>query len=374
MHLLFVASFTGMGGAERSLIPLAKVLHRAGYDLSLLLVKPPKDDRIFRDFPGTVAMPSNSTFMGKLQALVQLNKMSANADILIATSEHTVTYVSWLISLWHRKPLAADVQVCLSRRVYDDKISPIHDYLCRWIYPRIFYIRCVAEGVTQDMRSHYKVPTKNLHTIYVPFDLDAIAQAGQLPILDNLSHIFSRPTIVAVGRLTKQKRFDIAIQSFFHLHQNYNIDANLLILGDGELRPQLEQQVQSLNLQERVFLPGFVENPHAYIKRSQVFLLSSDYEGLPRVLIEALALACPVVATDCPSGPNEILEGGKWGLLTPVANPEAIADALAQVLQNSELAQKLSHASLQRAKAFDTQAITQQYETFLNQALSHQIA
>ena len=224
------------------------------------------------------------------------------------------------------------------------------------------------------MRSHYKVPTKNLHTIYVPFDLDAIAQAGQLPILDNLSHIFSRPTIVAVGRLTKQKRFDIAIQSFFHLHQNYNIDANLLILGDGELRPQLEEQVQSLNLQERVFLPGFVENPHAYIKRSQVFLLSSDYEGLPRVLIEALALACPVVATDCPSGPNEILEGGKWGLLTPVANPEAIADALAQVLQNSELAQKLSHASLQRAKAFDTQAITQQYETFLNQALSHQIA
>ena len=112
-----------------------------------------------------------------------------------------------------------------------------------------------------------------------------------------------------------------------------------------------------------------MENPHAYIQRSQVFLLSSDYEGLPRVLIEALAVGCPVVATNCPSGPNEILEGGKWGLLTPVANPEAIADALAQMLHDSELARKLSQASLHRAKAFDVQAIAQQYETFLHQAL-----
>jgi glycosyltransferase involved in cell wall biosynthesis len=129
--------------------------------------------------------------------------------------------------------------------------------------------------------------------------------------------------------------------------------------------------VQALGLNSEVFLPGFVENPHAYIKRSQVFLLSSEYEGLPRVLIEALAVGCPTVATDCPSGPYEILEAGKWGLLTPMANPEAIAHALAQVLMNPELAQKLSQTGLERAKAFDTQTIAQQYQTFLNQAFSH---
>ncbi len=367
MRILIVGRFLGTGGSERSLMPLARELDCAGHDLTLLLVKPPESHIIFKDFPGPVIMPSESSPWRRFQALVQLNRAIASTDIVVATSEYTATYVSWLLALWYRKPLVADVQVNLSSWI-NDNCNPLHHYLCRWIYPEISYIRCVSEGVAQDLQSSYKVPTKNLSIIYVPFDIDAIAQAAQLPISDAHSHIFSRPTIVSAGRLSSQKRFDIAIQSFLRLRQHYKIDAHLLILGDGELRPQLEQQVQALGLKEQVFLPGFVENPHAYIKRSQVFLLSSEYEGLPRVLIEALAVGCPTVATDCPSGPYEILEGGKWGLLTPMADPEAMAHALAQVLTNPELAQRLTQAGLQRAKAFDTQTIAQQYQIFLDQA------
>lgn len=371
MQLLIIGEFSGIGGAERSLIPLAEQLHQAGHELTLLLTKPPQVNSIFSDFPGTVLMPTKASVWNRFQTLAQLNRVLVNADIVIATSELTVTYVTWLLSLWHGKPLVVDVQVHLSRWIkYNCK--PVHHYLCRSIYPQIPYIRCVSEGVAQDMQSHYNVPAKNLSVIYVPFDIDAISQAAQLPISDTHNHIFNRPTIVAVGRLTKQKRFDVAIQSFLCLQQNYKIDAHLLILGDGELRPELEQQVQALGLKEKVFLPGFVANPYAYIKRSQVFLLSSDYEGFGRVLVDALAVGCPTVATDCPSGPYEILEGGKWGLLTPMANTEAIAHALAQVLMNSEIAQKFSQNGLERAKVFDKQTIAQQYQTFLNQALLHQ--
>lgn len=373
MRLLIVGRFLGTGGAERSLMPLAKELHRAGHELTLLLVKPPEDYLIFSEFPGTVTIPNGSSAWHKFQALVQLNRAIASSDIVIATSELTVTYVSWLLSLWHRKPIVAEVQVNLSCWI-NDNCNRIHHYLSRWIYPQISCIRCVSEGVTQDLQSSYSVPAKNLSIIYVPFDIDALNQAAQMPIPAIHSHIFSCPTIVSAGRLTSQKRFDIAIQSFLCLRQNYKINAHLLILGDGKLRPQLEQQVQALGLAEQVFFLGFVENPYPYIKHSQVFLLSSDYEGFGRVLVDALAVGCPTVATDCPSGPYEILEGGKWGLLTPMANPEAMAHALGQVLTNPELAQKLSQSGLERAKAFDTQTIAQQYQTFLNQALSNSSA
>lgn len=373
MQLFIVGRFSGIGGAERSLMPLAKKLHRAGHDLTLLLVTPPENNLIFREFPGKVIIPSGASVWNKFQAVVQLNRAIASADIVVASSELTVTYITWLLSLWHRKLLVADVQAQLSGFINDNS-NPLHHYLCRWIYPQISYIRCVSKGVAQDLELRFGVPTKNISVIYVPFDIDAIAQAAQSPISDAHYHIFSKPTIVAVGRLTNQKRFDIAIESFYFMSQKYKIDAHLLLLGDGELRPQLEQQVQALGLTEQVFLPGFVENPHAYIKRSQVLLLSSDFEGFGRVLVDALAVGCPTVATDCPAGPYEILEGGKWGLLTPIANPEAIADAIAQVLTNPQLAQQLHEKGLERAKAFETQVIAQQYQAFLNQALLHRPA
>jgi len=370
MRLLIVGQFVGTGGAERSLIPLAKELHGAGYELTLLLVKIPEFKIIFNDFPGTVIMPSGSYPWYKFQALFQLNRALANSDIVIATSELTVTYVSWLLSLWHHKPLVADVQVNLSRWI-SDGTKPIHHYLSRWVYPNISYIRCVSEGVAQDLQSNYGVPAKKLSVIYAPFNLDEITQLAQTSIPATYSYIFSKPTVVASGRFTSQKRFDIAIQALLCLRQDYNIDAHLLILGDGELRPQLEQQVQRLGLTEKVFMPGFVENPHMYVKNSQVFLLSSDYEGFGRVLLEALAVGCPVVSTDCPSGPCEVLEGGKCGLLTPMANPEAIAHALAQVLTNPGLAQQLREAGWQRTKIFDIDGIAQQYKILLNKAVSN---
>ncbi len=371
MKLLITGGFTGEGGAERTLIPLAEKLHQAGHELTLLLLRRPDAPEFFSHFPGTVVIAAEGTsWRSKLRAVARLRKAVAEAELVIATSELTYTFVTWALTRWHGKPLIADIQVHLSRWI-DDSCHPIFHRLSRLIYPRINYIRCVSEGLVRDMQTNYQVPNENLHVIYVPFDVEAIERASVLSIAADHNHIFSRPTIIASGRFTTQKRFDIAIESLACLRRDHQIDARLLILGDGALRPQLEQRVRELNLSEHVFMPGFVENPHAYVGRSQVFLLSSDYEGLPRVLIEALASGCPAVATDCPSGPDEILEGGKYGLLTPMREPAAIAQALARVLNDAELSQTFRRTGFERAKKFNLQNVVRQYEALLERAMQN---
>lgn len=364
MRLLIVGRLFGSGGAERSLLPLAHHLTRAGHELTLLLVRSPQMDGVFADFPGAVIQASGSSIGQRISGFWQLFSAIGQADLVIATSELTPTYITWMLSSWHGKPLIADVQVCLSRWI-NDSCSPMHHHLCRWIYPQIRQIRCVSTGVAQDLQQTYRVPAQQLSVVYVPFDLAAIAQAAAQPILAIHDPIFDHPTIVAAGRFTSQKRFDVAIQALLHLRQQHHIDAHLLILGEGELRPQLEEQIAALGLAQSVFLPGFVDNPHTYIRRAQAFLLSSDYEGFGRVLVDALAVGCPVVSTNCPSGPDEILEGGKWGLLAPMNDPVAIAAALVQVLTNPALAEQLSQQGTQRAQAFNTEAVANQYEALI---------
>jgi glycosyltransferase involved in cell wall biosynthesis len=130
--------------------------------------------------------------------------------------------------------------------------------------------------------------------------------------------------------LTRQKNFPNLIRAFAEVRKTQTL--RLMILGEGEERAALEALVHELGLSADVELPGFVPDPLAYIKRAALFVLSSDWEGLPTVLIEALALSTPIVATDCKSGPREILDGGRWGRLVPVGDASALAAAIAAAL------------------------------------------
>jgi len=134
------------------------------------------------------------------------------------------------------------------------------------------------------------------------------------------------PVLLGVGRLTRQKNFPNLIRAFARVRTQQ--PSRLMILGEGEDRSALETLIAELGLQGEVSLPGFVQNPYAYMKRAAMFVLSSDWEGLPTVLIEALALGTPVVSTNCPSGPMEILRGGVLGRLVPMQDAEALAQAI----------------------------------------------
>ena len=160
--------------------------------------------------------------------------------------------------------------------------------------------------------------------------------------------------VLGVGSLSIQKNFSVLIQALAVVRQNYN--ARLIILGDGYRRRALEEMARSLDIEHAVSLPGWLPNPYAYMSKADVFVLSSKYEGFGNVVLEALACGCPVVSTDCPYGPSEILEGGRWGRLVPVGDHIAMADAISASFEENICDKLLRN----RAHAFAPEKISEQ--------------
>jgi len=154
--------------------------------------------------------------------------------------------------------------------------------------------------------------------------------------------------------LRPQKDFPTLIQAFAHVRRAY--PARLLILGEGEERPALEALVRQLGLEQDVSLPGFAVNPYPYMARASLFVLSSRWEGLPGVLIEALYCGAPLVATDCPSGPREILRDGQYGQLVPVGDVTALAQAI-----ETTLVSRTQGPPPESWQSFELEAVVNQY-------------
>ena len=140
-----------------------------------------------------------------------------------------------------------------------------------------------------------------------------------------------------------------------------NSDVRLVILGEGSWRRRLEKLTRKLGLQEKVSLPGWVTNPYSFMRRASLFVLSSKLEGLGNVLIEAMACGCPCVSTNCPSGPSEILDDGRFGPLVPVGDDSALAAAMERVLNSPPD----KNALLARAQEFSLDASVDQYERLI---------
>jgi glycosyltransferase involved in cell wall biosynthesis len=161
--------------------------------------------------------------------------------------------------------------------------------------------------------------------------------------------------ILAAGRLAPQKDYPTLIRAFAALSAGR--DLRLIILGEGPERTALESLIQQLGLADRVSLPGFRDNPFAYMSRARLFVLSSAWEGLPGVLIQAMACGTPVVSTDCPSGPREVLADGRYGPLVPVGAVEALAVAMALTLEQPPEPERLKA----RAADYGLEPVTRRY-------------
>ena len=191
--------------------------------------------------------------------------------------------------------------------------------------------------------------------IYNPVVSDALRARARQPTGHRWLPGDGIPVIVGMGRLTRQKDFATLIRAFARVRQG--LPARLIVLGEGEDRDDLEALCRSLGVAADVDLPGFVANPYAILARARLFVLSSRWEGLPGALIEALACGARVVATDCPSGPREILDDGRYGQLVPVEDEAALADAMRAALDGSFVAADPG-AWLAR---FDAEANTDRY-------------
>jgi glycosyltransferase involved in cell wall biosynthesis len=197
--------------------------------------------------------------------------------------------------------------------------------LVRRFYPWADYVVGVSEGVTEDLARFVTLPADKLRVISNPIVASDIGELAGAPV-DTDWFDSDEPVFVAAGRLQPQKDFPTLLRAFAHVRSTR--PARLVILGEGPERSTLEALVEELELTADVALPGVLANPYAYMARSTAFILSSKWEGLPTVLIEAMSCGAPVIATDCPSGPREILSGGRYGTLVPVGDVAALARAM----------------------------------------------
>ncbi|MCW1311255.1 MAG: glycosyltransferase [archaeon] len=213
----------------------------------------------------------------------------------------------------------------------------------------------VSQGVALDFSRKFKFPLQNIRVIYNPIIPDELKAKSQEPIDEAWFNKLRKPLIISVGRLSKEKNHRLLIQSFKILLDK--IKASLLILGEGEERTNLENFVKELGISDYVLMPGTVTNPFKFMKNSDVFVLSSDFEGFSLVLVEALLCGTPIVSTDCPYGPREILDNGKYGKLVPMNDPEALANAILETIQNHSPKEMLQ----ERAKEFSVEKVVSQY-------------
>ena len=187
-----------------------------------------------------------------------------------------------------------------------------------------------SEGVVASLRELLGSAAPPLHCIPNPVDLDRITRLAASDDVHPWCLEQRTPLVISVGRLVSAKDFATLIRAFSRLHER--LPARLLILGDGRQRAALQRLIRRLGLGDVAALPGFLPNPFAHLARADLFVLSSRYEGSPNALIEALACGTPCVATDCRSGPREILADGRLGPLVPVGDAVALADAMHRVL------------------------------------------
>ena len=253
-----------------------------------------------------------------LSAKEKASYVAVLAGLLIDVPTHIILRVGTTVSevLKNRNPLKKFTNILTMRLLYTQAHTII----------------AVSKGVAEDIANLTSITVDRIKVVPNP------VVTPELPFLakKSVDHPWFNgegpPIIIGVGRLSRAKDFGTLIQAFSQVHNK--MPCRLLILGKGRQGPKLRSLATELGINDDFCLPGFVDNPYPYIAKSNLFALSSLWEGSPNALIEALALGIPAVATDCKSGPREILRDGRYGKLVPIKDSTALAEAIVETLQN----------------------------------------
>jgi glycosyltransferase involved in cell wall biosynthesis len=280
-----------------------------------------------------------------------------------------------LSAIWAKELSGSRVPVIISERIallsYCAAPSNFRKWRWRYLpelvrrtYPRADRVIAVSDHVANELITTIGLSKDSVVAVPNPVVDGALRARAQQPLAHPWFAQGGPPVILAAGRLTEQKDFATLIHAFAAVRTDR--EARLVILGEGRLRDDLEQLVCTLGIQADVYMPGFVENPFQYMARASVLVLSSAYEGLPGVLIQALACGCPVVSTDCPGGSSEILEDGKYGALVSIGKAGEMAKAVLAELDDPTPREVL----LRRAEDFSVERAVNSYLALLDTAVN----
>ncbi|MBL0351760.1 MAG: glycosyltransferase [Dechloromonas sp.] len=349
------------GGAERVAVNLANTFVQRGYAVDMVLLSATGEFlsellpevrvvdlkvrrirwaifplvRYLRSARPTVVLAC----MWPLTVAVMWARFLARVPMRAVVAEHT----TWSRSELLERP-TVEWQICSSMRRF---------------FPKADGIVAVSGGAADDLARLAGLDRAAISAIYNPIVGEALARPTATPSEPQAWCAGAHRRILAVGTLKKIKDYATLLKAFAMLRQR--LDVRLLILGEGDCRLALEAQARELAIADSVSMPGFVKDPMPYYRQADLFVLSSTGEGFGNVIVEALAAGTPVVSTDCPSGPREILRDGKYGLLVPVGDAHALAKAMAASLT-------LQHdrdALMARAQHFTIDKAADQYLALL---------
>lgn len=230
--------------------------------------------------------------------------------------------------------------------------------LLKLLYGKADRIIAVSNGVKKALIKVFKIDERKIQVIYNPCDINKIKKLS----MEKVEYPwFSEkiPIIITIGRLIEKKGHGKLIQAFAKIKKQ--IPSKLVIIGEGNLRKQLERLTVKFEVEKDIAFLGWQENPYKYISKSNIFVLSSNSEPFGLVVVEAMVCGIPVVSFDCESGPREILDNGEYGILVPVGDIEGLSEAVINILKNNDLREKIIQRAKKRVHIFNTKDIAKEY-------------
>lgn len=362
-----IPALTG-GGAERVMLLILKSIDRNKIEPILVLFE--KKGEFLSELPDDIDV---KVLKGKrsrygLQWLIffKLAKLLAREQPdLIVSFMWYANLVALLAKFFSRSKCGVIVSERYGLSVsYERRIEEIiRGITIFFFYPKADSIIVNSKEMGVQLNQRFRIAPEKITVIYNPIDLEKVREICR----EDVTHPWCKeniPVIVSAGRLTKQKGFSYLIKAVRILNSE-GVMCRLMLLGEGDEKESLKKLVKDLKIDDNVDFVGFQKNPYKYFVRSTVFVLSSLYEGFPNVLLEALALGVPSVATRCPTGPEELITDGLNGILVPPADEKVLAAVIKRLLTDEALRKQLSEAGRERARDFDLEKISKQYENII---------
>lgn len=347
---LFVPSLT-YGGAEQVAVRLANGFISQGCSVTLVTATPGDDlSHLLDDRVEYISLGAPRV----LRSVPSLARhiYSARPDALIAFMTHTnIAAILANTLAGGATRIIATEHNSLQHRSGGRKEQIVLAGAAR-LYSQTKKVVAVSSGLATEISTRLDLPDELVTTIHNPVPIPECSGSPPHPWFNQ-----APPIVVAAGRHVPQKDYSTLLRAIAHLRGNRDSDIRLVLLGEGTETTSLKRLAASLSIDSSVSFPGFVESPYPYMAAADVFALSSQWEGFGNVLVEAMGLGTPVVSTDCPVGPSEILRDGQYGPLVPVGDPEALATAIETTVQTPPDSTELR----ERAAEFAPDRITSQY-------------
>lgn len=363
----FLSNLSG-GGAQRTMVNLVRSIDKSLFLPTLVLLDYDSNDAYASLIPEDIEiinLNSRARYAAlKIKKIIEVKQ----PDILFSTLPQ-VNFAVWLGNRISQKKS----KLVLRETNYRKKGVNTTVFL-QMIYRKIYRdadgIIGLSDGVTEHMIRNYRLDPLKVKRIYNPVDIEGIRELSQ----EKCEIIYNKDfKIIACGRLVKQKNYPVLIKALYLLKQKGCMNFELFIMGEGQEKKVLETMISDYGLDDYIKLIGFQQNPFAYMRQADLFILSSSWEGFGHVIVEAMACSTSVVSTDCPSGPNEIITHEINGLLCDLENAEDLTRKILLVLRNDELRQRLAKEGYKRSKDFDFKKIVREYENFFLTILNNKI-